>query len=399
MRNRFILPVLTASILAASGLAYAQQELRPGAPMPTPFSANPQTAGALDKPAISNAGNSGVNRMRSLLDAISEGDYSQLPDETRRAIESGSKSAKVSADLSNAPASTIEFAQQQSDNWERAAKEAFVAALPPRDQARGASLFLGGGTLPGHEGKIYIFVSRAMPMALLRAYALEAMHMGATLVVKGIRKGDTVKEYLMESMNEYNSVEGQLLSGIEINPNLFDMFQVDVVPAVVWTNRVGLDDIGSGCPNLPEGTPTPQIQLEGPDDTLVTVNKPVCAPAHESSFYKITGTIALPYVFDRFEDAGLAKEALAPYREALAARAADVHDGTVRQDLGNQMVPVSSNVTLDRLPKHVLREWKRLLETENVQRSPFGPAFSKDDVDDPEYRAWLTERVNHGLGL
>lgn len=367
--------------------------------MPTPFSANPQTAGALDKPAISNAGNSGVNRMRSLLDAISEGDYSQLPDETRRAIESGSKSAKVSADLSNAPASTIEFAQQQSDNWERAAKEAFVAALPPRDQARGASLFLGGGTLPGHEGKIYIFVSRAMPMALLRAYALEAMHMGATLVVKGIRKGDTVKEYLMESMNEYNSVEGQLLSGIEINPNLFDMFQVDVVPAVVWTNRVGLDDIGSGCPNLPEGTPTPQIQLEGPDDTLVTVNKPVCAPAHESSFYKITGTIALPYVFDRFEDAGLAKEALAPYREALAARAADVHDGTVRQDLGNQMVPVSSNVTLDRLPKHVLREWKRLLETENVQRSPFGPVFSKDDIDDPEYRAWLTERVNHGLGL
>lgn len=402
MRTRLILPALIASLFAATaGLssAYAQQELRPITPIPSPSSVRTHDAGPADRPAISNSGNSGVNRMRSLLDAISEGDYSQLPDETRRAIESGAQSAKVSADLSNAPASAIELATKQSENWEKAAKEAFVAALPPRDQARGASLFLGGGTLPGHEGKIYIFVSRAMPQSLLRAYALDAMHLGASLVVKGLRKGDTVKEYIMDSLRDYNSIEGQHLAGVEINPNLFDMFQVDVVPAVVWTNRVGLDDIGSGCPNLPEGTPAPQIQLEGPDDTLITVNKPVCAPAHESSFYKISGTIALPYVFDRFEEAGLSKEALAPYREALAERAADVHDGTVRQDMGNQMVPLPSTMTLDRLPKHVLREWKRLLESENVQRGPFGPAFSTDEGDDPEYRAWLTERVNHGLGL
>lgn len=399
MRNRVLIPALTAGLIAVTttGFAHAQQELQRSAAMPTPLSPAKQDAGPLDRPAISGTG--GVARMKSLLDAISDGDYSQLPEETRRAVVSGTKSAEKSADLSKAPAAALDFAQKQSDNWEQAAKEAFVAALPPRDKARGQSLFLGGGTLPGNEGKIYIFVSRAMPQSLLRAYALDAMHLGASLVVKGIRKGDTIKEYILDSVNEYNSIEGQHLSGIEINPNLFDMFQVDVVPAVVWTNRVGLDDIGSGCPNLPEGTPTPQIQLEGPEDTLVTANKPVCAPAPESSYYKITGTIALPYVFDRFEDAGLAKEALAPYREALAARAADVHDGTVRQDMGNQMVPLPNNMTLDRLPKHVLLEWKRLLDSENVQRGPFGPAFSKDEGDDPEYRAWLTDRVNHGLGL
>lgn len=391
---------LSAAILMALASqfpAFAQSELRPVDRIGSPNSARP--APSPEAPPLSGANSAGGLRMKSLLDAISDEDYSQMPEETRRAIETGVKSSKFRADMNNLPASVLESAAEKSTIWEKMSREAYVAGLPPRDQPRGSRLLLGDGGLPGNDGTLYIFVSRSMPMSLLRAYALDALYTGASLVVKGVRKGDTIKEYVQEALNDFNSVDGQSLAGIEVNPNLFDMFDVSVVPAVVWTNRVGLEDIGSGCGNLPEGEPLPQMVMDGPDDTKITVNKPVCAKVPSSAYYKLTGTIALPYVFERFEEAGLSKEATQRYKDALAERHSNVHDSAQQDSLGRAQTPMSESIKLDLLPRPLLKMWQEQLATRNVQRSPYGPVFSNEEEDDPMYRQELKDRIDHGLGL
>ncbi|WP_060192409.1 TrbC family F-type conjugative pilus assembly protein [Burkholderia ubonensis] len=382
MMKAFKLSVITA-VLACS-LAHAQ----------TPAGASK----LLDAPALAGTSQAGVNRMKGIIDGVSKGNVGGLSEETRAAISTGQQSAKVSSDVNNMDAKTVDFAVDQSKKWEQMAREAYVAALPPRDRALGASVLLGDSTAGG-PGRIYVFVSRSMPQSLLRAYAVDAFYMGAELVVKGVRKGDTLKEFLADAIENFNSVDGMTMAGLNINPNLFDMFDVKVVPAVVWTNRVGLDDVGSGCQNVPDGTPLEQLNLEGPNDTTLTVEKPTCAKLPETSYYKLSGALAMPYVLDRFQEAGLAKDVVDDYRAKLAERTGNVHDGSVTQTTGHAMAPVSADAKLDRLPKAALLTIKEQLAESNVQRGPFGPTFSPDDDDDPVYRQELTEKIRHGLGL
>lgn len=358
------------------------------------------TAGAQAQ-SLPNQGGGGVARMQELMRAIKEGNTASLPEDTRKALETGQTGATRIADMNSAPASTVEFATQANEKWQQMAREAYVAALPPKDKELGRSLLLGDGSLPGDKGKLYFFVSRSMPMSMLKAYALDALYTGGTLVVKGIRKGDTIKEYIEEAVNDFNNAEGQVLSSLEVNPNLYDMFQVDVVPSVVWTNRIGLEDIGAGCENLPEGAPVPKVTLPGPNDELLEVDRPTCAPAPSTAYYKLTGALTLPYVLDRFEQAGLSKAATEQYRRALAERHANAFDSNLATmpASGNALQPITGDIRLDSMPKHVLQEWDHLLATENVQRGPYGPVFSEESEDDPAYRAELRQKIQRGLGL
>lgn len=356
---------------------------------------SPQPRAAAPQPPAS-APTSGVDRMRAVLDSIQKGDATGLPAATQRAIGSGLESAEKGGSLTM-PSTTVDFALRANEQWKQLSRDAYIAALPPRDRALGSSILSGDGTLPGHQGRLFIFVSRSMPMSLLRAYAVDALYTGATLVTKGIRKGDTLKEYIEEALTDFNTAGGQSLAGLEINPNLFDMFDVQVVPAVVWTNRVGLDDIGAGCQNLPEGAPIPQLQLEGPDSRPILVDSPTCAPASPASYYKIAGALRLPYVLDRFEEAGLAKEATQPFRASLAERRGSVVQGSGAA-LGNAMPLIEDDLKLDRLPRAILLDWKQSLVEQKVQRSPYGPAFSREGDDDPIYRAELEQQIDRGLG-
>lgn len=340
---------------------------------------------------------SGINRMKAIIDGVSKNNSGDLKQTTQQAIQTGLQSAKVSSDVDHMDARTVDFAVDQSAKWQQMAREAYVAALPPKDRALGASVLLGDGT--GGHGRIYIFVSRSMPQSLLRAYAVDAFYMGAQLVFKGVRKGDTLKEYISDAMENFNNVDGMAMAGLDINPNLFDMFDVKVVPAVVWSDRVGLDDVGSGCQNLPDNAPVPKLDLTGPDDELITVDKPVCAKMPDTAYYKMSGALALPYVLDRFQEAGLAKPVVDKYRAMLAERTSNLFDGTVTQTTGHAIVPVSPEAKLDRLPKTVLLSIQEQMQNSSVQRGPFGPTFSSDADDDAAYRQELNEQIRHGLGL
>ena len=330
----------------------------------------------------------------AVFDAVLKGNYSSLPAAAQAAILAGAESGR-SAALITAPQSVIDFTIAQSDKLNQATREAYVAALPPRDRARGASMLLGDGTEPTGAGHLYYFVSRSMPMSLLKAYALDAVYTRATLIVKGTRKGDTIKEYLQSVVDDFNSADGQILAGIEINPNLFDVFNVTVVPTAVWTNHRGMDDVGSGCPHE---QPPVQIVLDGPDESRVTVDKPACDLAPATSYYKIAGALTSIYVFDKFVEAGAPVAAINAYRLALTERHSDVN-AALGTSLGNNMAPITQDIHLDSLPRYVLEAWQDRLAHGPVKRGPYGPSFTPGEEDDPVYRQELQKIVDHGLGL
>lgn len=338
--------------------------------------------------------NSATERMMAIMKGAAAA-------QDQAAIATGAESANTTADLNRLPQSTIDFSVNQSSAMRDAALKAYVDALPPRDKAYGAQVLLGDPSQTGGGiGKLYFFVSRSMPNSLLKAYSLAALHTGGTLVMLGVRKGDTIKEYMEEVMADFNNADGQVLGGLELNPNLFDMFDIKVVPTVVWTTRQGLDDIGAGCEDLPEGVQVPQITLAGPDDEPLVVDKPVCAKATDASYYKISGALKLNYVLERFEEAGAPAEAMAFYATQLALQHANVNDRTqMVQSTGNSMTPIKGTIHLDALPRHVLLRWQEELATKHVQRGPYGPVFSEGGEDDVVYRKELTDKVEHGLGL
>lgn len=332
------------------------------------------------------------------MEAILKGDTSQLSPSDKAAFDSVQQAARNTASMKNVPQSVIDFSIKQSGDMQQKALEAYVAALPPRDRAIGSHVLLGDGSAIGGPGKLYFFVSRSMPISLLKAYSLAALHTGGTLVVKGIRKGDTIKEYLEEVMDDFNNADGQVLGGVEINPNLYDMFNVTMVPTVVWTNRVGLDDIGAGCQDV-KGAPK-KLTLTGPDDEPIEVDKPECAEANEATYYKISGALNINYILERFREAGAPKEAIARYQSLLAEQHSNVNDrNQANQTIGNAMAPIKGELHIDNMPKPILQSWQQQMATKHVMRGPYGPVFTMDGADDPVYRKELSEKISHGLGL
>lgn len=372
--------MLSALMLVATGTSALAQE----APTAVPNYEGP-----------SSSLTQSVERLKGVMSAISTGDQSQLSAKERSAIASAQKSAAAVQQHQLDPELETQF-KLKAVTMDQLAREVFVNALPPRDRAIGSSVLLGDNTLPG-TGKLYYFVSRSMPLNILKAYALDALYTGGTLVVRGIRKGDTMKEYLEEVVSEFNKADGNVLAGMEINPNLYDLFGVTVVPTVVWTNRVGLDDIGSGCqpPVYADDAPLPPpMALEGPDGNPIFVEKPVCAPLPESSYYKIAGVLNTNYVLDRFESAGADRESIAKIRADLSRSA---HMVEPIPENPNAMVPIDYELALGSMPEHILLDWANDLATMKVKRTGWGPAFSTQGEDDAEYRQELQQLIANGL--
>lgn len=329
-----------------------------------------------------------------LLKAIQSGDYNLLSPEIQAAVRSGTTAAEAAQALGGDAEVLGESALDIMAQMRQQAREAYVAALPPRDRELGRQVLLGDYNSPDSPGKLYYFVSRTMSESLLRAYALEAMSTGGTLIVKGPRRGNTIKEFVQDAMADFNTVEGLTLASIEMNPNLFDMFKVEVVPTIVWTTRMGLEDIGSGCEALDEEA-SPKIALEDHNSNTFMMAKPTCAPVAENSYYKIAGTVTTWYALEAFENAGAPKLAMEGLRENLRDRLSNVN--VANTGAGQEIQAIPDDIRIENLPRHILAYWQEELSTQRVQRTPLGPVFSDDGEDDPEYRAELLNQIERGL--
>lgn len=274
--------------------------------------------------------------------------------------------------------------------FQRAAKEAMIKGYPKRDQALARAILLEGKN-PATEARIYYFVSRSMPEGLLQAYALDAMATGGTLVIKGPRKGGSIKDFVEDSIASFNSVDGLTLASMEMNPNLYDMFEVKVVPSIVITTRANLTDIGSGCES-PETMP--QMAAVDHLGQAIQVPKPTCLPAASETYFKISGAVTTLYALDAFERAGANPDMLKAVKLKMAQRFSDPLAKTAD---GAQMQSIAGGLRLAQLPPRVLQAWRNELQANKVQRSELGPVFTTEGPDDLEYRLQLLHEIDTGL--
>jgi len=78
------------------------------------------------------------------------------------------------------------------------------------------------------ESKILVFVSFSMPKASLTALSKDAEKYDAVLVKRGL-KGDSFKD----TQTAFQALGEEERSGIEINPDLFETYQIKQVPVFV----------------------------------------------------------------------------------------------------------------------------------------------------------------------
>jgi type-F conjugative transfer system pilin assembly protein TrbC len=152
------------------------------------------------------------------------------------------------------------------------------------------------------NASLYYFVSYNMPLPMLRAYAVEAMWAGGTLVLRGVPPGKTLAKFVTEDLRELVYDKGAA-AAISIDPRLFDAYQVKLVPAIVFTTeRSNFECAGRN--------PVP-FAYRGQ-----ALSYDTCPPVDPSRYWKMTGAVTTDYALREFIDAGA--DDARPHLAALA---------------------------------------------------------------------------------
>ena len=78
------------------------------------------------------------------------------------------------------------------------------------------------------KNNILVFVSFSMPKHSLQQWLLQAEQISAPVLLRGLKHHS-----LKETLSEFQTLQSQTKSGIQIDPMSFEQFGIDKVPAVV----------------------------------------------------------------------------------------------------------------------------------------------------------------------
>lgn len=158
------------------------------------------------------------------------------------------------------------------------------------------------GIDPQSSDALYYFVSWSMPLALLRAYAIDAMWSGGTLVIKGVPPNKELVKFITEDLRQLVYGKGAA-ANISIDPRLFDAYAVKAVPTIVFT------------------TVRDNMQCQGVNPVTFkmgeqTLSYDTCPELDPNSYWKLSGAVSTSHALDAFADAGAS--GVGPYKRALA---------------------------------------------------------------------------------
>lgn len=158
------------------------------------------------------------------------------------------------------------------------------------------------GIDPQSSDALYYFVSWSMPLEMLRAYAIDAMWSGGTLVFKGVPPGKDLVRFVTDDLRQLVYGKGAA-ANISIDPRLYDAYGVTTVPAIVFTTvRDNMQCQGVNPVSFKSG------------DQMLTYD--TCPELASDKYWKISGSISTSYALDSFKEAGAA--GVDPYKRALA---------------------------------------------------------------------------------
>ena len=151
---------------------------------------------------------------------------------------------------------------------------------------------------PKSQSGLYIFVTWAMPLDMLRAYALEAMWTGGFLVFRGLPPGRSITDFFMKDLNQIIYDKGAS-AAVSIDPRLYDLYSVSVAPTIVFTT----DRNNPMC----AGAGTHDVQAKDEKGKAVIVPYELCPKMDPSKYWKMAGAVTVDYALSAFQSSG-AKE-------------------------------------------------------------------------------------------
>lgn len=149
------------------------------------------------------------------------------------------------------------------------------------------------GLDPSSSSSLFFFVSTEMPEEMLRAYAIEAMWSGGTLVFRGSPEDKPLMDFITKDL--LRILPGKIDTGsISIDPRLYDTFNVQAVPKIVFT------------------VDTESINCSGDEFKYVNANGKSlkyqkCQPPDPSTYVSISGAVTTDYALRSFIGAGFAQ--------------------------------------------------------------------------------------------
>jgi type-F conjugative transfer system pilin assembly protein TrbC len=146
----------------------------------------------------------------------------------------------------------------------------------------------------GHQpGHLYYFISFSMPDSLIKAYMLDAIWTGGTLVLRGVKPHMNLHQFIFEKIYPLANYKGAHAE-VDIDPNLYELFDITAVPTIVLTST-------SEKPRCMRG----KGKSSG------------CLPEAEENYFKVSGNVSTTWALERFEEAGVQ---VTLFQEQLAKR-------------------------------------------------------------------------------
>lgn len=136
----------------------------------------------------------------------------------------------------------------------------------------------------------FIFVSRSMQDSLLRSYSLQAEKYGFQMIFKGPEKNSTDIMGTMREWGELFHTKSSLMA-IQMDPRLFDSFEVKAVPTIILTQQGSLDLCQDG-------------PIENVTYGLKTLKLNKCAPVEDEFYCKISGPVSLDWAIKYMSSEG-----------------------------------------------------------------------------------------------
>ena len=135
------------------------------------------------------------------------------------------------------------------------------------------------------RGSLYVFISFSMPMSILKAYMVQAIWSGATLVLRGVDPDDKCIKDLLKRIMPLVQFKGAH-ARIQITPMLFDRYNITTVPTILYSK------LSSSIPcqmhlTVIDGMPTSS-----------------CLPQDPNTYWKIEGLVSISYALAQFADHG-----------------------------------------------------------------------------------------------
>lgn len=206
-------------------------------------------------------------------------------------------------------------------------------------------------------GRAYVFISFSMPEPLIQSYVKEALWSGAILVLRGIDPDYTLSTFVTQKMRSLIDSQGAS-AAIQIDPTLFDRFNIQAVPAIVVDEQAFYET----CSEIHMARFTTE------DGQASEYQR--CAPVSSEAYYKTTGAVSLHWALEQFADSGsvAAQNRLEALRKGgfEATREQSLFDG----DYAEEGIPVPEAY------------WGHLQELYGkVEDTPFGRGFTPPQAD------------------